>query len=95
MAEYQVLYWGEIPSLVKASDASGELTLRLPQPFHDAIDDAAMRAGAADAEAYLAGWRWGPVGQRPGAARDVAEAVIAELTASTPLSISPDSFREA
>jgi len=94
MAEYQVLYWRDIPSLVKATDAAIEVSTRLPQRFQDAIDDAAMRAEATDAEAYLADWHWGPAQQRPGAASEVAEAVAADLTASTPLSTSLDSFRE-
>jgi hypothetical protein len=94
MANYQVLYWREIPSLVKATDATGEVSVRLPQRFHDAIDEAAMQVGATDTEAYLAGWRWGPVQQRPGTAREVAEAIAADLAASIPLSTSPDPFRE-
>ncbi len=94
MANYQVLYWREIPSLVKATDAIGEVSLRLPQQFHDAIDEAAMQVGATDTEAYLAGWHWGPVQQRPGTAREVAEAIAADLAASIPLSTSPDPFRE-
>jgi hypothetical protein len=95
MAEYQVLYWREIPSLVKATDATAEVSVRLPQRFHDAIDDAAMRAGATDTEAYLAGWHWGPTQQRPGAAREVAEVIAADLAASTSLFVSPDPFRES
>lgn len=95
MAEYQVLYWRDIPSLVKAADATGEVTVRLPQRFRDAIDDAAVRAGATDAETYLAGWHWGPIRQRPGAAHDVAEAMAAELAATTLLPISPDAFQES
>ena len=95
MAEYQVLYWREIPSLVKAIDATAEVSVRLPQRFHDAIDDAAMRAGATDSETYLTGWQWGPTQERPGTAREVAEAVAEELTASTSPTISPDPFRES
>ena len=95
MAEYQVLSWREIPSLVKATDATAEVSVRLPQRFHDAIGDAAMCAGATDAEAYLAGWHWGPIAQRPGTAREVAEAVVADLAASTSLSAPPDPFRES
>jgi hypothetical protein len=94
MAKYQILYWREIPSLVKATDATGEVSARLPQRFHDAIDDAAMQAGATDTETYLAGWHWGPVQERRGNAREVAEAVAADLAASTPLPTSPDPFRE-
>lgn len=94
MAEYQVLYWREIPSLVKATDGAAEVSVRLPQRFHDAIDDAAMQAGATDTEAYLAGWHWGPVLTRPGTAREVAEAVAADLANAPLLSTSPDPFRE-
>ncbi len=94
MAQYQILYWREMPSLVKASDTAAEVSVRLPQRFHDAIDDAAMLVGATDTEAYLAGWHWGPIHEQPGTARDVAEKVAAELDASTSLSTSPDSFRE-
>ncbi len=94
MAEYQVLYWREIPSLVKATDGAAEVSVRLPQRFHDAIDDAAMQAGATDTEAYLAGWHWGPMLMRPGTAREVAEAVAADLAAAPLLSTSPDPFRE-
>jgi hypothetical protein len=94
MAEYQVLYWREIPSLVKATDGAAEVSVRLPQRFHDAIDDAAMQAGATDTEAYLAGWHWGPMLTRPGTAREAAEAVAAELAAVPLLPTSPDPFRE-
>lgn len=94
MAEYQVLYWREIPSLVKATDGTSEVSLRLPQRFHDAIDEAAMRAGATETEAYLAGWRWGPTQERSGTAREVAEAVAADLAARTLLPTTPDPFRE-
>ncbi len=94
MAQYQVLYWREIPSLVKATDATTEESVRLPQRFSDAIDDTAMQAGATDTEAYLAGWHWGPIRQRPGTAREVAEAIAGDLAASTSLSTSPDPFRE-
>lgn len=94
MADYQVLYWDEIPSLVKATDAAGEVSVRLPQRFHDAIDEAAMQVGATDTDAYLAGWHWGPVRQWPGTAREVAAAIAGNLAASTPLSTSPDPFRD-
>jgi hypothetical protein len=94
MAEYQVLYWRDIPSLVKATDATAEVSARLPQQFQDVIDDAAMRAGATDTEAYLAHWHWGPAQQRPGTASEVAEAVAADLIASTPPVTSLDPFRE-
>jgi hypothetical protein len=94
MASFQILFWREIPSLVKAMDSTDEISVRLPQQFADAIDDAAMQAGATDTEAYLAGWHWGPTRERPGTARHVAEAVAADLVASASFSTSPDPFRE-
>lgn len=82
MATYQVLYWKTIPSLVEARD--GDQTVRVPlsQRFQDLIDAVAMRQGATESEAYLEGWRQGPVLERPGAPQSVAEAVAAELEAS-------------
>jgi hypothetical protein len=94
MAKYQVLYWREIPSLVKATDAVSEVCVRLSPRFSDAIDDAAMQAGATDTETYLAGWQWGQTQERPGTAREVAETIAGELVASTPLSNSADPFRD-
>jgi len=95
MAEYQVLYWHAFPSLVKALDAAGEVSVRLPQQFADAIDDAAMQMGETGTDAYLAGWHWGPLQERSGAAREVAEAVVAELAASISPSTCHDPFRES
>jgi hypothetical protein len=44
-----------------------------------AIDEAAMRLGATDSDAYLEGWRQGEWEQRSGSPEAVAEAVAAEL----------------
>jgi hypothetical protein len=59
MADITVLYWRDIPAQVVAragrSTARRELSLR----FQEAIDMAAMRDGARDEDAYLAGWRKG------------------------------------
>ena len=95
MADYQVLSCREIPSPVKTTDATAEVSERLPQRFRDAIDDAAMHAVATDAEAYLAGWNWGATQQRPEMAREIAQAAAADLATSAFLSTSPDLFRES
>ena len=67
MAEYQITYWRDIPSMVIARD-SGEAASKvaLPNRFQEAIDEAAMRAGASDADAYLADWRREDWQQRDG-----------------------------
>jgi hypothetical protein len=82
VARYHVLRWKEIPSLVEARDGDHTARVPLSQRFQDLIDAVAMREGASDTEAYLAGWGRDPEVERPGEARSVAEAVAAELEAS-------------
>ncbi len=79
MASYRVISWKDIPSLVEAQD--GDRTARVPlsQRFQDLIDAVAMRQGATESQAYLAGWQTGPDTVRPGSADAVAQAVVAEL----------------
>ena len=62
-------YWRELPSMVVARDADATvIKSQLAQRFQDAIDEAAMRLGETDADAYLAGWTPGANGRRPRAA---------------------------
>lgn len=82
MATYQVIFWKNIPSLVEAREGDQTARVSLSQRFQDLIDAVAMRQGATESEAYLAGWRHGPVGDRPGPPASVAEAVATELEAS-------------
>jgi hypothetical protein len=56
MAEVQVTYWRDIPSMVAARDGDEVVKVPLAQRFQEAIDEAAMRLGEVDADAYLAGW---------------------------------------
>jgi hypothetical protein len=79
MARYRVLGWRDIPSLVEASDAEGTVQVVLSPRFQDLIDAIAVRDGATESDAYLAGWAHGPESERPGAAREVAEQVAADL----------------
>lgn len=57
MPELTVIYWRDIPAQVTATDARASARAQLPDRFEKAIDAAAMRAGAADADAYLEAWR--------------------------------------
>jgi hypothetical protein len=81
MATYQVLYWHTIPVQVRARDASGRAGAQLPERFQQAVDQAAMAAGLTGSDAYTEGFRWGEPLERAGAAREVADAVAAELDA--------------
>ena len=57
MAELIVLYWRDIPSQVIVRRGRAAAKRELPKRFLEAIDAAAMRAGAAGTDAYLADWR--------------------------------------
>ncbi len=83
-AKYQVLYWQDIPSQVKAWDDFEEITVDLAARFAERIDRTAQRLGFTQSDAYLAQWRWGEEAERTGAAREVADAVRRELEATTP-----------
>jgi Virulence factor len=60
MAEIQVTWWRDLPSLVVARDGDDVVKVPLPQRFQEAIDEAAMRLGAVDSTAYLDGWTRSP-----------------------------------
>jgi Virulence factor len=78
----QVLYWQEIPSLVRVTADDGtQLSRQLPDWFQQEIDRAAMEQGLVGSDAYLEQWRWGEAEEREGAPNDVLDAVEAELVA--------------
>jgi hypothetical protein len=79
MAFYQVLYWQDIPSQVKAWDDFDEIRLELPPQFLARIDQSAQSQGLTGTDAYLAQWRWGEEAERAGTPAAVAEAVRKEL----------------
>jgi hypothetical protein len=86
MAKYQVMFWKHIPSQVKSWDGGAEVKRMLPDRFQAAIDAYAMKDGSTNMDAYLDGWRWGPVEERAGTPDDVVTTLIAELDASNPRS---------
>ena len=73
----QVLYWQDVPSVVK----DGEAKRQLPDWFQQEIDRRAMEQGLIGSDAYLEQWQWGELEERPGSAAEVLDAVVAELTA--------------
>lgn len=81
MAEYRITYWRDIPSQVEAFAGKERVRTPLSGRFQELIDAAAMRQGLIGTDAYLEGWRVGPVMVREGAPRDAAAAVAAELEA--------------
>ena len=83
MATYKILYWQEIPSQIRVEDASDDVTISLPEKFQQRIDQLAAQRGWSEADDYLAQWQWGEEQDREGTAQQVADAVLAELEASS------------
>lgn len=81
MAEVQITYWRDIPSMVAARDGDEVVKVPLAQRFQEAIDEAAMRLGDTDADAYLSGWirsDWEEVGADPATAAAECSAALEE-----------------
>jgi Virulence factor len=57
MAQLVITYWRDIPSAVSVKAGRKEEKRMLDNRFMEAIDMAAMRAGATDTDAYLNDWR--------------------------------------
>ena len=83
-SKYQVLYWQDLPSQVKAWDDFEEVKLDLPHRFADLIDAQAQRLGLAKGDDYINQLRWGDELERVGAPAAVAAAVVRELEAALP-----------
>ena len=81
MAFFQILYWQDIPSQVKAWDDFDEVKIEMPAKFMAKIDSAAKEQGLMDEDNYLAQWRWSEEQQRQGSAAELAQAVKNELEA--------------
>src|ERR1700681_4075747 len=76
MANLIITYWRDIPAQVTASLPGGRRSSRVKRElsprFAEAIDVAAMKAGATGTDAYLADWRQG----EPVACGDDLEAAV-------------------
>jgi hypothetical protein len=82
MATYKILSWQELPTQIKAEDDDGdEVTMMLDDRFMAQVDILAAKRGLQNADDYLAQWKWSEEEEREGSAREVAEALKAELEA--------------
>ncbi len=80
MARYQILYWQDVPSVIKAFGGDGgEIKRQLPDWFQQEIDQRAMVQGLTGSDAYLEQWHWGEVEERDGTPEEVLDAVAREL----------------
>jgi len=91
MAEYQITYWQEIPSLVTAREGRrNRASVELSQRFQAAIDEAAMRAGMTGTDDYIQQWRRSEWIDQEGTPEEVAGAVAAEIEQT----FTPERIRE-
>jgi Virulence factor len=82
MARFQILYWQDVPSLVKAFAEDGTPVSReLDQWFQQEIDRRAMAQGLLESGAYLEAWNWGEPQERAGGIDEVLDSVEQELDA--------------
>lgn len=83
VSRFQVLYWKDIPSEVKAWDDHDEARVSLSPRFAERIDALAQKLGCIQADAYMAELRWSDEAERRGSPDEVAEAVRQELEAAS------------
>lgn len=81
MADVTIVYWRDIPAQVIVGRGRKAAKLPLPERFEQAIDRAAMGAGLAGTDDYLAEWRRADPYPVEGDDRAVAEAEAARLDA--------------
>ena len=80
MAKYQILYWQDVPAVIKAFAEDGtELRRQLPDWYQQEIDKRAMVQGLTDSDSYLEQWRWGEPEERPEPADDVVATLAREF----------------
>jgi hypothetical protein len=82
MAQLTVIYWRDIPAQAIVRSGRTSARLELPPRFQEAIDRAAMRGGARDADAYLAAWRRADPVPCGDALEDEARVAVAALDAA-------------
>jgi hypothetical protein len=84
MARLVTLWWRDIPAQVIAGSGRRAAKVPLDGRFAEAIDRAAMRAGLAGEDAYLAQWRRVEEGAAAGDPAEAARARAAELECAWP-----------
>ena len=81
--QVRVLYWQEIPSLIRVTaDDGSQVSRQLPDWFQQEIDRVAMEQGLVGSDAYLEQFAWRELDPRDGAPNEVLDAVEAELVAT-------------
>ena len=79
MAEYQILYWREIPAQIRAFEGRRPVSRPLSERFQLEIDRIAMEEGLEGGDDYLDQWQWTEKRERPGTAAQVLDALAQQL----------------
>jgi len=83
-SKFQILYWQDIPSQIKAWDDFSEFKVELPQRFAVRIDSLAQAKGLISTDDFLSQWKWSEEQERDGTAEEVARAVRLEQEVKFP-----------
>lgn len=81
MAQLSILYWRDIPSQIVVKQGRANAKVMLSDRFQEAIDMAAMRDKAHDADAYMEGWRKGEPEAVDGDMQTAADSRAAKIEA--------------
>lgn len=79
MATYSIIGWKGIPASVEVQDGADSVTVELSERFQMLIDSVAMQHGLHGSDEYLESWTRDEPQDREGTAREVADAVAADL----------------
>jgi len=81
VTRFQVLYWQDVPSLVRVlADNGSHVSHQLPDWFQQEIDRRAMEQGLVGSDAYLEQWRWGDPEERPESGEEIVALLVAEFS---------------
>lgn len=81
---YQIVYWRDIPAQVRTQMGRQRVARPLSARFQEAIDQAAMFAGATSTDAYLDDWRTSDWLPGEGDLQALADSLAAGLEAEYP-----------
>ncbi|MDE2754959.1 MAG: virulence factor [Acidobacteriota bacterium] len=79
MAQYQILFWKDIPAQIKVYQGRRGVSRPLPDRFQVEIDRVAMAEGLAGTDDYLDQWHWSAKQERSGTTQEVLDSLAEEL----------------
>jgi hypothetical protein len=84
VAEFQILYWHDIPLQVRAREGRLRVSRVLAPRFQAAVDNASMKSGLTGDDEYLDLLHWSDPQERDGGPDEVAAAIAAEIESRYP-----------